>query len=205
LISILKSRLSKRSRSYLRISWIALFCILLLFLLSGSCVSTIRPPAKINDPCEVYLLKEASHVGIVLPDFEGGYVEYGYGDWDWYAMMCNSWYHTFDTILWPTQGCLGRRTISSRDSKPHHESAELQLITVEKIGACRLLKLLSDGFNKNISTLHHNRAYGIEFVHHDAGFWLFNNCNDLLVDWMIYMGCEASWRPVCLGVDVQTR
>ena len=91
----------------------------LMFLTFG-CTSTVTPPTNPIDPVEVFVLSEAMHTGIVLPPDPGSsgnpdqYVEFGFGDWNWYALSNNAWNNAFATVLWPTQGALGRRTFGAR-------------------------------------------------------------------------------------------
>lgn len=65
----------------------AVVAITLLPLAYG-CTSTITPPAKPVEPTTVYLLREAMHTGLVFAPAPGGteYVEFGYGDWSWFAL-----------------------------------------------------------------------------------------------------------------------
>src|SRR5690606_655289 len=74
----------------------------MLLALAGllvSCTSTIVPPAEVIDPVTVFVLSEAMHTGIVLPPDPGcsgnphEYVEFGFGDWSWYALGNAAWYN----------------------------------------------------------------------------------------------------------------
>lgn len=197
----------KNNRKRINLRWISAGLLALLFIIlffSNACTSIVTPPDKVKDPVRVYLLQEARHKGLVLPDEAGGFVEFGYGDWDWFAMMCNSWYHTFDTVLWPTRGCLGRRELANIDDRPFRRGVDMEPVEVE---AARVKTLLDD-LNRRIEaqkeTAVLNREYDFEFVHSDDGFWLFYNCNDSIADWMEALGCEVSWRPVRLGIRVET-
>ncbi|MFH1998741.1 MAG: protein-L-isoaspartate(D-aspartate) O-methyltransferase [Planctomycetota bacterium] len=193
---------SERNRNYRRIFAVSAVSIVLFFIFaSNACISTITPPGKVEVPIDVFLLKEARHTGLVLPDGKGGFVEFGYGDWDWFALMHNQWYHVFDTVLWPTQGCLGRRPIPCVDGHPHRQGAAMQPVTVEAAGARNLLDLLSHRFEDQITTVHKNELYGFEFVHCDQSFWLFYNCHDSIAEWMEALGCTTTWRPVRLGIE----
>ncbi len=169
----------------------------------NSCVSTITPPENPPNPCTAYLLQEAKHVAIVLPDFEGGFVEYGFGDWDWYALIHNRWYHVFDTVLWPTRGCLGRRTHQAASLKKLREKGALHAITVTDTDARALLSSLNQRFNRNRATEIHNTSYHLHFVQDDDSFWFARNCHDAVAEWMEELGCRVSRAPVRLGLAVE--
>ena len=84
----------------------------LLLAISGwfvACTSVVTSPEELTDPVTVHLVFDDRHRGLAFPDGQGGYVEYGFGEWGWYAHEQDAWYHVFSTILWPTAGTLGRR------------------------------------------------------------------------------------------------
>ena len=107
---------AREGRASTRRRWLSRRTNLGLLLLAGAilifanagCVSTIEPPSNPRQPVTVFLQSEARHKGLLLPKAEGRFVEYGFGDYDWYALEKDRWYYVFDTVLWPTKGTLGR-------------------------------------------------------------------------------------------------
>jgi len=171
-------------------------------LLNG-CISTITPPSDPTEPCGVYLLREARHAGIVLPDPRGGFWEYGFGDWDWYALCRDRWYHVFDTMLWPTQGCLGRRRLTAEAVEDLGERGLVRRFEVERGRAVALLDKLGRRFDKNASNMIYNSAYGLHFVPDEQGFWFLFNCHDAVAEWIEELGCQVSWVPVRFGIELE--
>jgi len=167
------------------------------------CVSTITPPPDPEEPCRVYLLKEGLHAGIVLPDSKGGFKEFGYGDWDWYALLADSWYNVFDTVLWPTQGCFGRRTIDADRVDDLVRSGRLHALEVNGSKVRSLLERLDLRFDAKAATMIHNRRYGLTFVEDDRSFWLFYNCNDSVAEWMTELDCEVSSTLIRTGIELE--
>lgn len=175
---------------------------LLVCLATNSCVSVITPPDGPADPCLAYLLHDAQHVAVVLPGAAGGFVEYGFGDWDWFAALHDSWYHVFDTVLWSTQGCLCRRTLSGARVARLEQRGMVRKIVVDRIDAADLLGDLDQRFDAHRSTLIHNQVYGLDFVETERGYWFLYNCNDAVAEWMERLGCDVSWVPIRLGVEM---
>jgi hypothetical protein len=139
----------------------------------------------------------------VLPDDRtGGYVEYGYGEWNWYALERNSWYHVFSTILWSTTGCLRRREL--RDWMVDREEAggRLTPLVVNADAAGCLLADLDAMFDAGRDTLVHHHAYDMDFVQVERGYWFWHNCNDATAEWLERLGCEvsAAWIRTALSV-----
>jgi len=175
---------------------------LVICLATNSCVSTITPPRAPADPCTAYLLQDARHVAVVLPEERGGFVEYGFGDWDWYAALSDSWYHVFDTVLWSTQGCLCRRTLSDARLARIERRGMVQKIVVERHSAADLLGDLDQRYDARLSTLIRNEVYGLDFVETERGYWFLYNCNDAVAEWMERLGCHVSWVPIRLGLEM---
>jgi len=170
-------------------------------LLLNACVATIHPPENPRLPCEVFLLENARHVGIVLPDGSGGLVEFGFGEFKWYARMEDAWYRVFPALLWPTRGCLGRRQVRPAGSGPF-PGGRLTPMTVGEAEARILYESLERRFEEGLDTLVYNGAYGLEFVEDPESFWLFRNCHDATAEWFERLGCRISWVPVRLGTSV---
>lgn len=63
--------------------WVLAPATLLAWLVG--CTSTVTPPAQVGNPTAVLLIRDAMHRGLLLPNDEG-FVEFGFGDWGWYAL-----------------------------------------------------------------------------------------------------------------------
>ena len=178
--------------------------VLLGCLLLSGCISIVTPPPHPSDPVTVYLVNEAMHKGILFPRANGTFVEYGFGDWDWYALGYDSWYHAFDTVLWPTQGTLGRRLAPVRDAaslRNFYSGVVLDPLIVEKADATALLEELDQAYDRNVETSHYNPQYRTHFVEHDDGYWFLYNCNDAAADWLRKLGCSVSFVLIRLGLS----
>ena len=177
-----------------------------IFASSVGCVSTVTPPADPEDAVTVFVRKEARHRGLVLPRAEGGYVEYGYGEFDWYALEEDRWHHAFGTMLFPSTGTLGRRMID-RDSlqglKALYPHSEFLSLRVSRPLAADLVADLERKFEEGEATLTHNERYRMSFVETDDDFWCFYNCNDATTEWLERLGCSVSWVPVRRDLAVE--
>ena len=168
----------------------------------ASCTSAVVPPRDPDDPIDVYLLADALHYGLVLPRDAHTFVEYGYGDWGWYALGHDSWYHVFDTMLWPTQGALGRRDIDvgAGGVREQFPSGSLHTVRVARARAAALLADLDERFAAARASERWNGRYGLWFVHHDRGFWLLHNCTDATASWLEALGCDVGFALVRGGL-----
>lgn len=170
------------------------------------CTSTITPPPAPRDPVSVFLVLDDRHRGVVMQDAAGtGMVEFGYGDWDWYAQNHDAWYDVFDTILWPTTGTIGRRptdATSGQDLRARYPWIELHEFAVERDAMVALRGDLESRFAARASEQHYNARYRMTFVPVDDGYWCLFNCNDAVADWLERLGCSVSWVPIRIGLQV---
>lgn len=165
-------------------------------ILMGGCTATIEPPDAPRDPVGVYLLKNAFHRGLWLPREAGGFVEYGYGDWRWYALDESRWYRLFPTLLWPTKGALARRANGSRDGEAlaaYYYWTSLDEIQVERERMVALRSRLDDEFERLAEQAINSRSTDLEFVPIERSYHAWNNCNDVVAEWLEELGCEVSW------------
>lgn len=192
---------ARRGRSRRRAA-VLLAALAALAALTSTCTSTVRPPRDPPEPQRVFVLEVARHRGLVLPDASSGWVEYAYGDYDWYALLANRWYHVFDTVLWPTPGALGRRAIGS-DAQGRPAAGPgvvLRPLTVASARAQALERALASRYAARAGEQIHNAAYGLDFVPDEASFWAFHNCNDAVAAWLEALGCDVAWAPVRIGL-----
>lgn len=166
---------------------------------TGGCASTVSAPGAPDDPVATYLLLDAKHPGLALPDPGGGYVEYAFGEWGWFAWNRNRWYHGFGAMLWPTQATLGRRILLARDGaelRQRFHWMEIHELIVERSAADRLRVGLERISEQDRRSRHHNELYGMTFVPLERAYWFGHNCNDEVADWLAELGCSVSWVPI---------
>lgn len=63
--------------------------VLLACALSG-CAWTVRPPAEPANPVPVFLTEYGRHTRLALPEDQSHFVEYGFGDWEFYGLEKNN-------------------------------------------------------------------------------------------------------------------
>lgn len=151
---------------------------------------------------------DARHRGLLLPRGDDAWVEYGYGEYAWYAELRDAWYRAFPAVLWPTRGTLGRREIAARGVAGLRAAMPwtvLEELAVERARAAELLATLDARFERGRAELVDNRVYGMQFVPDDDGYWCCFNCNDALAGWLRQLGCRVSWALVRTDLAVAHR
>lgn len=180
-------------------SLLALALLLMLNAVAG-CTARIVPPATVHQPATVYLLDHGRTPSLVLPTDDGRMVRYAYGDWRYYALRKNDFFHGVAALLWPTQGALGRRELPG---PPTLESVRQQVavgcenvyaIDVEQSKATELREKLDALFESNRGTLVFNEPYDLEFVHHPRSYTLLHDSNRAVAAWLRELGCDVDGR-----------
>jgi hypothetical protein len=187
-----------------RLTRLAVLATLLALGFWSSCASTVRPPADPVEPVTVHLLSTGRHAGVLLPNGDGRTVEYGYGDWSWYALGKTDWWRAPGTVLWPSQGTLGRRYVRDADLAAMHGSyggGTLSDLRVSRASADELRAHLDAEFAGG-GTPHRNPDYDMDFVKHPDRFWMFHDCHDEVAEWLSALDCEVGWAPIRTGLKV---
>lgn len=203
--SLATARAPRRKRRWRRLV-VAAAALAVVFAVIG-CTSTITPPAKVADPVAVFLLREAMHTGIVLPPAGPAdeFVEFGFGDWGWFALADDAWYHAFATVLWPTQGALGRRTFGARTAdelRARVTWAELSPVAVDRAKAAALRQRLESEHARRIADAVRRPELGWTFVPFDQSYWFVVTCADVAADWFRELDCSVGWVPIRAGLCV---
>ena len=170
------------------------------------CASTVTPPADPPDPVVVHLLSTGRHAGVLLPNGDGRTVEYGYGNWSWYALGKTDWWRAPGAVLWPSQGTLGRRYIADADLAAMNRSyggGTLEELLVPRASAARLLARLDHEFAAG-GEPHFNQQYDMQFVKHPTDFWILHDCHDEVAEWLEELDCAVGWAPIRTGLRVRT-
>lgn len=181
-----------------------ILCLLAVAGLAG-CTNTIYPPAQPAETRQMYLVDLGRHTRLAFGLPDGEFVEYGYGEWRWYALMEDAWWRAPAVLLWPTRGTLGRREWRGPEAEARllAEYAGLEVLPLpaaeRKVAA--LVAKLDREFRREADGLVRNYVYELDFVPHDRPYSLLNNSNHAVKEWLEQTGFDvrgsgmlARWR-----------
>ncbi len=186
----------------IRVRHIPAFALLLcLTLMQTACVGyTIRPPESVADPVGIYIVDYGDTSRLWLPEDQGGFTEWGYGDWRWYANDQTNPLYGIIVLTWPTSGTLGRH---ERDTGPWGVDGALladlagyaQLvheIDVERPRMEALRNELNERYESQRSTEFFNERRQMSFVKDDSSYWMGHQSTTVMAGWTRKLGCRAS-------------
>lgn len=197
-----------RRRRILRVLLAALLALLLfagLVALWGTTAS-VMPPASPDDPVTVMLIADELHRGLLLPDGAGGFVEFGFGDWEYYARGDDGCCGTIAALFWPTPGTLSRRMLPLLDPAGVRAAlpwARFQELRVGRTAARALCERLDAACVAQRGRQVARPNWNMTFVPWPRRFWVLDNCGDAVADWLRELGCSVSWVPICLDLRVE--
>lgn len=175
---------------------------LLAAALLASCTSVVLPPPRGADDVEVLLVDEAWHKGLVLPAEDGALVEWGFGDFAWYAQGRNAWHDVFATVLWPSPGTLSRRAWGEGE-RATRDPGSIGAFLAPRGRVTRLHARLAAEFERERATLVRNEAWRTDFVRHASPYWLFHDCHDATAEWLAELGCRVEPALVRAGLALR--
>jgi hypothetical protein len=168
--------------------------VVIIFILAYSPTLIVPPPAPV-EPITVYITDYSYHGRLVLPSRQGGFFQYSYGDWDYFALEQQNWHNAIAALLIPTQGTLGRRKfddlVELRQVLGPHWQDFLLSFEVATSKALDLEQSLDARFKQNIHTSVFNPNNGLTFVKDDQDYTLLHNSNNELVGWLEDLDCQV--------------
>jgi hypothetical protein len=162
-------------------------------LICSGCATRVIPPVVHGRSATVYLSDYGRHSSLLLP-VRGGYNEYAFGDWAFFARGDTRWWVGLRALLHSPQATLGRRfvaapqgTLSAHDIDARHlvafrapaervEALEMTLDAQFKRGG-------SEPIYSDYSKLYHTRD--------PEAYWLLHNCNHVTARWLRQLGCRV--------------
>ena len=183
--------------------------ILLAFLPIG-CAWTIRPPAAVSDPTTVYLTEYKRHTRLALPspDPKDGWVEYGFGEWNYYGLENRSNFSGLRAITGLGTAARSRRQI--RASKDEAEFLVLSggnftaPIQVDRKSAESLQKQLETEWAalQDSSTVRRKDGVPVS-ISPDETYHLFHNSNHATALWLRDLDCDVDGTPILSNFQVR--
>ena len=161
----------------------------------AGCAAQVVPPTPPANQAAVYLTNYGRHSSLLLPAREGHYVEFAFGDWNWFAVNHNSSGDALEAMLFSAGATLGRRQLKLSDDIDAICRATGAL-TVSRIPVPRekvdaLLDKLDQKFQSQIDTITYNPASSMWFVADDEPYCVLHNCNHVTARWLRALGCDV--------------
>ena len=179
----------------MRILMLARTALIALALWTMGCASVV-PAARPDRPTAIYLTDYGVHSSLLLPNGDGRYVEYCFGDWD-YSALNRCWPNNAVAALFLSpHSAFGRRYVDAPPfgelPKPMHPSpGRIQVIYASQENVDKVLNTLEARWDAGSKNIVHNPDNDTDYVPDTEHYSLANNCNHLTARCLREMGCDV--------------
>jgi hypothetical protein len=156
--------------------------------MTTGCTTTLIPPPHPNNPTTVFLTDYGKHSSLLLPDPTGGFEEYSFGDWAYFALGRKNALVMIAAIIHSPKSTLGRRYVDANESIGAERT---QSLIVDQTRVTALRQTLDSEFARHADTEVFNAQEHLYFVHSDQPYNLFHNCNNVTAEWLKKLGVEV--------------
>lgn len=171
----------------------------MLFLLAVGCSAAVEPPAHCASPTAVIVADYGKHSSLTLPSDRSHYVEYSFGDWNYYALERHSPFDAAQALFFSPASTLGRRDIAI---DPAHATLtfigkpRLLALRVEREKVVALRTALAAEWNAQAATHHFDAALETDFVKETRPYNWLENCNGWTASRLRDLGCKIEGTPI---------
>lgn len=169
--------------------------VLLVALLGllGGCSWTVVPPQAVSEPRTVFVNQYGWHTRLALPAPDSrGYIEYGIGDWRYYAQGERGLLSGFQALFSSEATALSRRElppVGEEDAQSRFGSLHSAALEAPQERVAELRRDLEATWEANPTpTLAHG---GQRFRKIDRRYGLFSNSNHQTAEWLRRIGSEV--------------
>jgi hypothetical protein len=196
----------KGLREWRRRLRLALWGPALVFLGWSSCAWRVIPPVKVTEPVPVFVTEYGRHTRLALPSDSTAFVEYGFGEWNFYGLEKQGWLSALRAISGLGQGALSRRELPfSRNEADFLQAAggaRSARLWVERSSADDLRQVLEARWRANAGTAVIRQADQIFVSHDPAPYHLLGNSNHEVANWLERLGCRVHGNPITSNFEI---
>jgi len=171
--------------------------ITLLVILVGGCAATVHPQPRVLDPVAVYVADYGIHSSLLLPNGDGRFVEYCFGDWG-YSAENHCWpQDALGALLISQESAFGRRYVSpagpeAQPAPVHPSPHRIERVFASRQDVQRLLRALADRYDRGAArAMVHNPDNDTDYVKDTEHYSALNNCNHLTARSLRTLGCRV--------------
>ncbi len=173
---------------------------LILFLLLPGCAWTVRAPATVADPVPVWISEYGKHCRVAVPSGRSTFVEYGFGEWNFYAREKRDIF----SILRAGSG-FGAGAFSRRELIPAADGTlspwqtggtRSESVLVERARAESLRGKLDARWQSNRHNVRQREIDGVVVSRDSARYHVFRNSNHATAEWLRELGCDVRGFPL---------
>ena len=181
------------------------------------CTWQVIPPAKVEQPVHIYVSEYGRHTRLALPRDALGtsgsaqMIEYGFGDWDYYALEDRGPRSALRALFRSRASALSRREVRYQSDPELFRRANFAnyavRLTVGQSQAEALHARLErqwDELGRGHRTVRHSDE-GVYLRRSDQPYHVSRNSNHQTAEWLRELGCEVKGVAILSRFEVVSR
>jgi hypothetical protein len=182
--------------------------IFLAVIIPG-CAWTVRAPSNVADPVPVWITEYGKHCRVALPAGPSEFIEYGFGEWHYYALEERGIFSTLRAGTGFGSGAFSRRPLTAASDGtlgPRQTSGtRSERIQVERTQADSLRRELDARWQRNQGAVRIRQRDSVPVSRDTAPYNLFDNSNHATARWLRRLGCEVHGFPLMANFRVEDK
>jgi hypothetical protein len=176
--------------------------------LSG-CAWRVVPPAQVVEPVPVFVTEYGRHTRLALPNDSTAFVEYGFGEWNFYGLEKQGWLSGLRAISGLGQGALSRRELpfaqNEADFVQAAGGARSARLWVERSSVHDLRQILEARWRANAGIVVVRQEDQIPVSRDPAPYHVLGNSNHEVANWLKRLGCRVHGYPITSNFEIMKK
>ena len=178
-----------------------------LALFLPGCAWTVRAPSNVADPVPVWITEYGRHCRVALPSGPSTFTEFGFGEWNFYALEDRGIFSTLRAGTGFGSGAFSRRPLTAASDGtlgPRQTGGtRSERIQVERTQADSLRRELDARWQRNQGAVRIRQRDSVPVSRDTAPYNLFDNSNHATARWLRRLGCEVHGFPLTANFRVE--
>ncbi|MFO7726131.1 MAG: hypothetical protein R6V45_11340 [Oceanipulchritudo sp.] len=178
-------------------------------LLLGGCTWKVIPPEVDGPVTPVIVSAYSKHTRIALPSGESSFIEFGFGDWNFYALGDTSKGTALQAAFDSEAAALSRRVLPWQGNLDRFRSSagavRSEVILVDAQRARTLLESLEAQWNALEGEEVYREWEDLTLRKWDEPYSLMRNSNHRTAAWLQELGCKVRGNPITQDFRVEPR
>lgn len=166
----------------------------------SGCAWTVKPPPSPQEPVTVWVTEYGRHSRVALPSGRSTFLEYGFGEWNFYAREQRGFLSTLRAGAGLGSGAFSRRELVPAPDgtlgPPQTGGTRSASLQAEREAATRLRDRLEARWAANQPRVIVRSADGVPVSSDPQRYHLFANSNHAAADLLRELGCRVSGFPI---------
>lgn len=178
-------------------------------VLAPGCAWTVQPPPAPRDPVTVWVTEYGKHCRVALPSDKSTYLEYGFGEWNFYAREKRDTFSILRAGIGFGAGAFSRRELvpapDGRLGPAQTGGTRSESLKVERDLAVQLRDELEARWRANKDNVIVRSWDRVPVSRDPQHYHVFDNSNHATAGWLRRLGCKVRGFPLMSNFRIERK